>query len=222
MSVGHLKREKNTNSKIGSFLETIGVGASKAFEHELAHKIMGAVGQGLATATGIPLAGAVGKAAGEALADGLSYGFGTVGEIGKAMQGEASAKDVLMYAPTRMYNDVMNSNLVQAVTGKKTVPDAIIDHLSESAMMDLFAPVHDAIFGKPNHNRERFWVNKDGDASKTWKPGYNRIMYGTTVTKPAPIYNGSESILGTYQGQTYRKGVDDAAWRQLQKQGKVK
>lgn len=222
MSVGHLKREKSAGSKVGSFLEKIGVNASKAFDHALTQKIFGAVGQGIGMATGIPLAGTVGKAVGKATADALSYGFGTVGEFGKALQGEASATDVLTYAPRRAIDDVVNSNLGQVIQGKKTLPDGIMDHLSEQAMLDVFAPVHDAIFGKPDHSRTRLWVNKNGDASTTWKPGYNRIMYGDVVSKPAPVYNGSESVWGTYQGQVYRKGVDDAAWRQLQKQGKVK
>ena len=51
MSVGHLKREKN----VGEFLEKIGVGASKAFDHALTQKIFGAVGKGIGMATGIPL-----------------------------------------------------------------------------------------------------------------------------------------------------------------------
>ena len=172
--------------------------------------------------TGIPLASNVGKAVGEATANALSYGFGTVGEIGKAIQGEASATDVLTYVPRRAVNEIVNSNIAQVVTGKKTVPDAIMDHLNESAMLDIVTPIHDAIFGKPNHDRVRLWVNKDGDSSTTWKPGYNRLMYGRIESKPAPIYNGSESVLGTYQGQVYRRGVDDAAWNQLVKSGKVK
>ena len=217
-SAGHLKREKN----FGEFLEKIGVGASKAFDHALTQKIFGAVGQGIGMATGIPLGGHIGKAVGKTTADALSYGFGTVGEFGKALQGEASATDVLTYAPRRAVDDVMNSNIAQVIQGNKTAPDAIMDHLQEQSMMDVFAPVHDAIFGKPDHSRTRLWVNKNGDASTTWKPGYNKIMYGDIVKTPAPIYNGSESILGTYQGQVYRRGVDDAAWAQLQKQNKVK
>ena len=217
MSVGTYKKQKS----LGSFLETIGVGGSKAFEHELAHKIMGTAGQFIGYATGIPLAGTVGKAVGNMAADVASYSLGTVGEIGKAMQGKADAKDVFTYVPKRVVDDVVNSGIAQVVTGQKTVPDAIIDHLNESAMLDIAAPVHDAIFGAPDHSRTRLWVNKNGDASTTWKPGYNRLMYGDVISKPAPIYNGSESILGTYQGQVYRRGVDDAAWRQLQKAGKV-
>ena len=229
MTAGKFKRQKNIAKEIGDALEKVGNWSENTWVQDFATDVAGKVGKTIGSVTiPIPLfGGEIGKTAGEMIANTPFYMLGTVGEIGKVMQGKSNIGNVITYGPKRYIEgkieEVKNNPIVQTIQGKKTLPDAIVDYAMQSqSLLEPVTKIHDAIFGKPDHSRTRLWVNKDGDASTTWKPGYNRIMYGDVVKKPAPIYNGSESILGTYQGQVYRKGVDDAAWRQLQKAGKVK
>ena len=226
LKAGKYKTSKNISKNIGEKLENIGQYGEDSWVMDSAKKIIGGVGQAIG-GTYIPVVGGMlGKAAGEAMASAPFYLLGNIGEVGKMMQGESNIVDVLAYAPKRYItstiDDIVNHPIVEAIKGEKTVPDAIIDTMMNNAtLLEPMTKIHDAIFGKP-HDRVRIWVNKNGDTSLEWKPGYNRIMWGNIETKPAPIYNGSEGILGTYQGQVYRRGVDDAAWAQLQKQNKVK
>ena len=225
MGIGVFKKIKNF---IGKAAEKIGNGISKILDHPIAKKAADIGGKMAGLLIPIPVVGGmIGKALANTARNIGSYAAGTVGKIGEAMQGKANAKDVLLYAPNKFVNDIKNSNTYQAITGQKTVPDAIMDHLKGEAMLDIFTPVHDAIFGKPDHSRTMLWVNKNGDASTTWKPGYNRIMWGDVVTKPgkAPspvtVPDPSKDILGTYQGRQFIRGRDDATWNRLKEVGLV-
>lgn len=209
---GELKRKKT----FGNFLQQIGRFGADFFDNHTLKAISGHVGKAIGQAT-IPIpfvGGAVGKAVGQSIPNKLSYASGLIGEIGGAIDGEKSMKDILNYIPNRMIDDVKENNLVQVITGQKNWRDGIMDALEEEAMISWLAP-----------GKKHAW-EKDGKYYKEWVDGANpfpvvgewksNVPEGYRNIKPE--LNSNSGILGVGpNGEIMRKGFDDARWEAYQR-----
>ena len=93
--VGELKRKKT----FGNFLQQIGRFGAELFDNHSVGALAGHVGKAIGQAT-IPIpfvGGAVGKYVGKSIPNKISYASGLIGEIGGAINGEKSMKDILNY-----------------------------------------------------------------------------------------------------------------------------
>ena len=216
--VGELKRNKKINQQIGNFLQNFGKFNSDLFSNNTVKTIFGNVGKVVGKAV-IPIpgvGGTVGKIVGESIPNKISYASGLIGEVGGAIKGEKSMKDILTYIPNRMINDTSNSNLVQVITGQKNWRDAVMQKLEKEAMVDWFS------------DKTYAW-EKDGKFYKEWVDGANpfpvvgewksNVPEGYKNIKPE--LNSNSGILGVYNGEILRKGFDDDRYQQLKQQGKL-
>ena len=219
---GKYKTSKNIlkENSIGNFLQNFGQGGSKFYDEKLVQTGFETVGNALGSVLiPVPIVGGqIGKAVGGGIADALSYGHGLIGEIGGMIEGEKNIGDVLSYIPNRIVNDfkddLYNSNLAQVLRGDMNWRDGVLNTLEDWAMIDILAP-----------NKTHAWKDKEGNYHKEYVDGAEMVVGEWKEQKnrqPRPIMNSNAGILGTYNGEVYRRGFDDARWEQLRQQGKVK
>ena len=218
---GYLKSEKNFAKGIGETLQKVGQAGYDFFGSGIVETGMETVGKALGSvAIPIPVVGGmVGKKAGEKLSHVLQYGSGLMGEVGKSIQDVQNGrsvgqeiKDVLNYVPRQVAKDWWDSELMQVVTGKMTVPDAIMKGIEDYSGVNLFS------------NKTHAWEDKHGNITETYKPG-SKLVVGewkqqengaTNVVTPTPDLQSNSGILGVHNGEIFYKGFDDARWAQIQ------
>ena len=209
--VGELKRKKT----FGNFLQQIGRFGAELFDNHSVGALAGHVGKAIGQAT-IPIpfvGGAVGKYVGKSIPNKISYASGLIGEIGGAINGEKSMKDILTYIPNRMVNDIKDSNLVQVITGQKNWRDGIMDMLEDEAMISWLAPGKTHAWETPDGKIHKEYVDGAKMVVGTWK---NNVPEGYRNIKPD--LNSNSGILGIGpNGEVMRKGFDDARWEAYQR-----
>ena len=178
---------------------------------ETVGKVLGSV------AIPIPVVGGmVGKKAGEKLSHVLQYGSGLMGEVGKSIQDVQNGrsvgqeiKDILNYVPRQVAKDWWDSELMQVVTGKMTVPDAIMKGIEDYSGVNLFS------------NKTHAWEDKHGNITETYKPGSKMVVGEWKQPEkpplPTPDLQSNKGILGVHNSEIYYKGFDDARWAALKK-----
>lgn len=157
----------------------------------------------------IPIVGGmIGKKAGEKFVNNAQYASGLIGEVGGMMTGEKNIQDVLSYIPNQAAKDWWNSELMQVVTGRMSVPDAIVNGLVDYSGIKLFS------------DKTHAWKDKDGNYHKEWQPGATMVVgkwERPTNVLPTPDLSSNKGILGVHQGEIFYKGFDDARWAQINK-----
>ena len=199
MSIGEYKKEKSFTNEVGQTLENLGNAYNSFWGSKPVQDLAGAVGQGIGMATIPVVGGTLGKTIGKTSAE-LAADLGSLtSKVGQAIQGEYGwndiGNDIINYVP----NKIENSTLYKVVTGQTTVPDAILNHLEESAYINYLAP-----------NRTHAWKDNQGNYHKTWQPGTTMVV-GEWKDNPAsqrtPITdNGRVTGIGK-NGEVLRNGV---------------
>ena len=205
---GYLKSYKKLSNNIGSTLQNIGNEGYKFFNTGIVETGMEAVGRTVGSAAIPIVGGTIGKNIGENLAHQLKYGFGLVGEIGKSIQdinnGSSVFKeigDVLSYVPKQVAKDAWNSELVKVVTGRTTVPDAIMKGLEDYSGVGLLS------------DKTYAWKNNNGEYSKTWSREFSKPVVGKWHTQqssiPRPDISSNAGIMGVGKnGEILLKGFN--------------
>ena len=197
---GYLKEEK----QIGTVLQNIGHKGSEFFNHPSIKHAMGTVGNMVGSlAIPIPIVGGmIGKAAGETMANSLSYGTGLVGEIGGMVSGEKSIKDVVSYVPNRIVNDIKNSaqnnDVAKVIKGEMNWRDAALNKMEEMAMVDFLAP-----------GKTHAWKDAQGNYHKEYVEGSKMVVgtwhKSTSASQPRPDPSSNNIRIGP-NGEVIRNG----------------
>lgn len=205
---GYLKSYKHLTNNIGKSLQQYGNSGYKFFNTGIVETGMETIGRTLGSIAIPIVGGAVGKAVGENLTNRLKYRYGLIGEIGQSIQdinnGSSLFKeigDVLSYVPKQMAKDAWNSELVKVVTGRTTVPDAIMKGLEDYSGVGLFS------------DKTYAWKNDKGEYSKTWSREFSKPVVGKWVTQqssiPRPDISSNAGILGVGKnGEILLKGFN--------------
>ena len=203
----------STQKSIGEFLQTAGGKMADVWDNPMVERMYKVGGKVIGKfAIPIPVVGSyVGGQIAENLPKISSYASGLIGEIGGAMAGNRSTRDVLEYIPTRIWEDVKNETInhpvVQVITGDLNWRDAIVDRLEQEAMVDIFT------------DKTHAWKDKDGNYHKRYVDGATMVVGKWEEPKnvmPTPDLSSNAGILGTHNGEIYYKGFDDARWAALQ------
>lgn len=213
---------KNFATQIGEVLQKMGQTGYDFMNTGAVQTGAGAVGKVVGSAL-IPIpfvGGAIGKAAGKALANNLKYNFGTVGEIGKSIQDLQNGSsvgqeivDVLTYAPRQFINELKDGDMMKVIRGEMNWRDAAVNALEDFTGVNWMT------------GKTHAWKDKQGNYHKEYVDGAKMVVgewKEQPNTQPRPDINSNAGILGVYQGEVFRRGFDDARWAQLQRQGKVK
>lgn len=210
---GYLKEQKSLNMEnIGKFLETTGTTVSNFLGDPGVQNAAGIAGK-IAGSLMIPIpvvGGTIGKYAAKGALNNASYAAGFVGEAGKSIQRLENGSSTLgqelqnlaTYVPNRIVNDtkdaIVNSNLVQVITGKKTIPDTIIGSLEESALVNWLAP-----------DKTHAWKDAQGNYHKEWQPGTTMVVgtwhEGSSSNQPRPDPSSNNIKIGK-GGEVIRNG----------------
>ena len=192
---GYLKEQKHIGQILQSTSEFL---ASPEMQH-----VAGTTGRIMGSIM-LPIPG-VGGDIGKALAQGavtsLSYQSGIMGETAKALQdGKISsqeAKNIATYVPNRIKNDIQQSTPYQVITGKKTVPDAIVESLEQNALVNWIAP-----------NKTHAWKDNKGDYHKQYVPGSKMVVgswQSSQNNQPRPNPTSNNIRIGK-NGEVIRNG----------------
>ena len=167
---GHLKEQKS----LGQILQSTTDFLSSPELQNLA----GHIGQ-IAGSIVVPIpfiGGTLGKSVAQGAATKLSYQTGLMNETVNALQdgkiNAQEAKNIMNYVPNRIKNDVMQSSTYQVITGKKTVPDAIVESLEQSALINWIAP-----------GKTHAWKDNQGNYHKEYVPG-SKMVVGEWKSEP--------------------------------------
>ena len=217
---GYLKTEKNFAQGIGDVLQQVGQKGYEIMDTGFVQTGAGTIGQAIGSvAIPIPVVGGqIGKMAGKAVADGLKYRFGTIGEIGKSIQDVQNGSsvgqeilDVLTYAPRQKINEFMNGDMMKVIKGEMNWRDAALNKVEDYLGLNWMT------------DKTHAWKDQQGNYHKDYVDGATMVV-GKWETKPndapRPDFTGNSGnagILGSYNGEIYYKGIDDARWAALNK-----
>ena len=221
---GYLKTEKNMTSNIGNILQQVGQTGYDIMNTGVVKFGAGLGGKAIGSALIPVVGGTIGKYIADTGVNSAKYGFGLLGEVGQSIQDLQNGssigqeiKDVLNYIPNQVYNDVkdtfVNNNLVQVLKGDMNWRDGLLNEMESFAGLDWMS------------DKTHAWQDKQGNYHKKYVDGAKLVVgkwEQPTNSAPRPDVCSNEGILGTHNGKIYHKGFDDAAWAELQRQGKVK
>ena len=167
---GKLKEQKH----IGQILQTTSDFLASPELQNVVGQVGGMIGS---VAVPIPLVGDdIGKLLAQTAATSLSYQTGIMSETAKALQdgkiNSQEAKNIATYVPNRIKNDIQQSTIAQVVTGKKSIPDAIVETLEQNALVNWFAP-----------NKTHAWKDNQGHYHKQYVPG-SKMVVGEWKSEP--------------------------------------